>query len=836
VNAEIEARAAELRERGVAASAAGHPVAAVRYLRRGLALLGWTGPDDKPDSPHLAGRLLVSLAHAEAERGRVPFGLALLDEAERLLSGDDLGVLLQQRGLLLLRLGRTAEALPLLDRAVPLLAHEPVVQARTLLNRGALHLHAGRVRAAVDDLRRSRRLAYGERQYLIAAKTVHSLGDAALLEGDIPGALRAFDRAARGYRTHGPGVLPLLLMDKARALLAAGLAGEAGRELDEALRLARRQRLSQDYAEAELARAQAALAGGELATARRFAARAAAHSRRRGNEAWATLADLTALRVAYATGRAPGALAVRAVELAGRLRRLGLRHDALTADLYAVRALVRAGRHRPGRLPTARGAPLETRLLAYLARAEVAVAAGRRGSALRDLRTGLVELHRHRVRFGSTDLQSGSTALGVELARTGLATALDTRSPRLVFSWSERSRAQAFRIRPVRPEADAETVDAVAELRQLHKLLREAELEGRTEPGLRQRRTELERFVRERGWQASGAGESTAVAPLDEVAAAVAAAGRTLVVLIGGRPRLTALVVHGGSARLADLGDRAAVEEAARRLVADLNVLAGRRLPDRLREVVLASVRRQRAHLADLLLAPLSLGDDELILVPVGWLSAVPWGVLPPLTGRPVTVAPSASAWLRAYRAASAPCTVGPPLLVAGPHLQHAAAEVHAIATLDPASRVLSGPAATVEATMRGLDGAAVAHFATHGHHEPENVLFSRLDLADGPLMAYDLQHLAVPPRQAVLSACDVGRTVVRPGDEILGFTAALLYAGTTSVVSSTVRVPDEAAIHVMIAYHRAVSAGAQPARALAAASLFSLSGPLAPFVCFGAG
>src|SRR5207248_5999105 len=147
-----------------------HPVAAVRYLRRGLALLGWTGPDDKPDSPHLAGRLLVSLAHAEAERGRVPFGLALLDEAERLLSGDGLGVLLQQRGLLLLRLGRTAEALPLLDRAVPLLAHEPVVQARTLLNRGALHLHAGRVRAAVDDLRRSRRLAYGERQYLIAAK------------------------------------------------------------------------------------------------------------------------------------------------------------------------------------------------------------------------------------------------------------------------------------------------------------------------------------------------------------------------------------------------------------------------------------------------------------------------------------------------------------------------------------------------------------------------------------------------------------------------------------------------------------------------------------------
>ncbi len=38
------------------------------------------------------------------------------------------------------------------------------------------------------------------------------------------------------------------------------------------------------------------------------------------------------------------------------------------------------------------------------------------------------------------------------------------------------------------------------------------------------------------------------------------------------------------------------------------------------------------------------------------------------------------------------------------------------------------------------------------------------LDLADGPLMAYDIQQLTAAPRHVVLSSCDVGRTVVRPG------------------------------------------------------------------------
>jgi CHAT domain-containing protein len=182
--------------------------------------------------------------------------------------------------------------------------------------------------------------------------------------------------------------------------------------------------------------------------------------------------------------------------------------------------------------------------------------------------------------------------------------------------------------------------------------------------------------------------------------------------------------------------------------------------------------------------------------------------------------------------------TGGSPLLVAGPGLGHAVSEVTAIAAIYPGSTPLTGADATVDATLRALDGTSLAHLATHGHHDHENVLFSRLDLADGPLMAYDVQGLSAPPRQVVLSACDAGRAVVRVGDELLGFTAALLHIGTPTVISSVTRVADEVAFGLMTAYHQVLSTGTRPATALALAttSVATSGAPVTPFVCFGAG
>ena len=172
-------------------------------------------------------------------------------------------------------------------------------------------------------------------------------------------------------------------------------------------------------------------------------------------------------------------------------------------------------------------------------------------------------------------------------------------------------------------------------------------------------------------------------------------------------------------------------------------------------------------------------------------------------------------------------------MLVAGPGLRRAEAEVGALARLHPGATVLSGPDATPAATAAAWVGARVVHVAAHGRHQQENPLFSSLELAGGPLMGYDLHRLYRPAALVVLAACDLGLADVRPGDETVGMTSALLAAGTSTVVAAVARVADESAAGLMTRFHTAYRRGRGPATALAEAAA---EDPLSGFVCFGAG
>jgi CHAT domain len=862
-------RVARLHAAGLAASDNGRPASAVRTLRAGLRLTGQAARHGDPSLAELHGRLLISLAWAESERGQVDTGFALLDEAEQHVTEAQRPVLHAQRALLLKRSGRYDLALAQYDQAVALLTERASALdlVKALNNRSLVHLETGNIRQARADLHRCGRIAARHGLHLHVALSRVNLGCMDVVAGDLPAALAAFAAARADYERLAPGRLASLAVERSRGLLAAGLFSEADRELADAAEQAAAQQLSYTAADAAQVRAEAALLAGQPDAAAQWAADAAGRFRQRGNARRTAIAALTGLRASLAAGGEPAtAIAARAQALAGRLGRLGLAEDARVASLVAARALIRTGRPgaasraadragRPGRIDR-----LDTRLLWRLTRAELATVTGQPAVAARELTAGLTVLHRHRAQFGCLDLQTGAAVHGQDLARAGLAAAAVSGSPAAVYRWAERARAQALLLPPVRPPDHPAAAAALEELRQARHSLRAAELAGRRAGGLPARIDALQRRVREQSWATPGRRAVPPAAPAPLAAVRAALGGAALVSYVRQGPDLAALVVTGDRARLRPLGRYPETAEAVLRLRADLDAQAGRVLPDRLATAVRDATRRDAATVAAAVLAPLlpDIGDRDLVVVPTGLLATVPWAVLPGGAGRPVTVAPSATAWLAARQrlsarqgrvpeaSAGAGCGAGTPagtcsaaalaapaLLVAGPGNDRGEAEITAVAAWHPGATVLTGEKATPSATLAGLEQAGIAHLAAHGQHQAENALFATLELDGGPLLGYDLQRLARVPRMVVLSCCDLGLTDVRPGDETFGIVTALLTAGAATVVASVARVGDETAMAAMTGFHRAVAGGAAPAAALATA--LPAAGQ-AGFVCFGAG
>jgi tetratricopeptide (TPR) repeat protein len=650
--------APDLHRLGVAATAGGDPATGSRYLHAGLRLVGWPG---QVHEPVMAGRLLISLAHAEAELGRVESGLELLSAAVAFVPQEDRGVLAQQHGLLLLRAGRLDSALSYLDEAVPLLeaGDRRDVLARTLLNRAVLYQSHGRIEAARSDLRRCAVLAHAEGSHQLAAKAEHNLGYCDFLVGDIPAALRAF-AAAEQSLAGVPGLIAIVATDRARALISAGLIRDAQRDLDHAVRLFAQQQLRQDQAEAELIRAQAALAADDAPTALLWSARARRRLLRRGNTSGAALAELTHLRAQFHADPHRRGLFARARVVAKTLYGAGLRDDGDLASLVALRVSAAVHTHRnhsgaaqhvqsPARWPhdprPREDAPLEVRLTYRLAHAELAIREGDHPRAIRHAHAGLAALQEHRGRFGSLDLQTGTLASGAQLANLGTDLVWRAGSARDLYEWSERCRAQAFRVRPVRPTVEGPVVEALAELRHAQHTVRATALAGKeSHHATRARIAELQRQIRQHDWQSRGSRHSDEVAPLDQVTDELAEIPAALVSFIHRSGRLGALTITPSGAKrvdMVDLGPLDRLSEIVTRLRSDIDVLASRRLPVALQAAVQASIQEHTAALERELLGGLTATLHEhqrLVVVPTSALSTLPWGCLPALRDRPVCV------------------------------------------------------------------------------------------------------------------------------------------------------------------------------------------------------
>jgi CHAT domain-containing protein len=248
------------------------------------------------------------------------------------------------------------------------------------------------------------------------------------------------------------------------------------------------------------------------------------------------------------------------------------------------------------------------------------------------------------------------------------------------------------------------------------------------------------------------------------------------------------------------------------------------------------------AELSELLVSPdIADADAPVVIVPTGVLHDVPWGLLPPLGGRAVSVNPSVSAWARAERTrherAAARTGLRSIGFMAGPGLDFAEFEVENLSKLYIEPEVYVGAEATSDACVDLLRRADVVHIACHGSFRTDNPMFSSLHLADGPVIVHDLERLHRLPETVILPACSVGTTKALQGGSLLGLAAALTTLGACNVIAPLTPINDAASVTVMDRLHHELIAGSSPAAALAVAALeHDLTDPTAgAFITLGA-
>jgi len=834
--------AADLLTQGIASSDLGHYSKAITLFGEAMSALQTPVPRNGADFEFpecsiehdgLSARILLSLSYPTHEMGQITKSIRLLVNAEQLASRralDHLRVVTRaQHGLLLLREGRAAAAIKQLDGAVQLIDDaEPADQCKILINRGEAHDQLGDIQEAIDDFTHALVLCnhYGFAELAFAAR--HNLGYMHYLAGNLPRSLELMPTVEQAPSDHYKGVVGI---DRSRVLLSAGLVADADKTLVDASAALERTELLTLLAEAELTRADVALLAGNYRLAQKVSRAAVARLLQTNNRRAIALGELVMLRADAEAGIRGDKLVRTADRLTTTLSQLGLRDQAKLARLIAIEYAGPGRRGKPRPLPTISSAqPLDLRLYGRLVKTKLAYGRGDRAAAQRHARAGMAELMKHQARFGSLDLQTSSAAHGVTLAALAITEEIAAGRPAAVLAWLERARAISSRVTPVRPPEDKITAELLAQLRWAASQLEHEDPESEYGEQLRRRRQVLQRDIRSRSWSIQGSGSVDQTPKIGEMRAALD--GASLLTIFGIDDEIHGIVLTRRGCWMQRLTTMPEAERLCRRITADLDALALSYVPEPLRASARNSLFRDLRILDQLLLTPLNLPDAPLVLVPPGRLAALPWSELPRLKGRPLTIAPSAAAWLGAH--ARFRNNRGAVVAIAGPDLGRAEQEVVGVAHHWPSCETLTSADATGEAFLQAINGAHLVHVAAHGRHERESPLFSSIKLVDGPVVGYDLERVTQPPQQVVLSACELGQATVRPGDEALGLTRALLHSGTSTIISGVARVSDEGTADLMVDYHRRLAAGAAPAYALADA-VAAAAEPI-PFACFGAG
>lgn len=788
------------------------------------------------DDADLRARIQGTRAYILARRGDLVTAESLCRDAYATASSPQTrAILAGQLGALADHAGRLRDALLWLGRGIDGLDDDPVAQANLLVNRSIVHMQLRDLDAAQSDTTRATAIFARTGMAIDEAQARHNAGYIALLEGDLVAALRLMSRARTTLASVSPAMAAVGEVDMAGALRDAGVAREAEEMLARAAALFGAHGMPPARAEAEFQLARSLLTHDPV-RARRIAGAAQRRFARLGNAAWSTRAEAVRMRAELSGGlllrsgqrsaeprTVPTPDDVAAVSRA--LERFGFRSEAvalrMTRELWAARHGI------PSRasLRVHPRASMEARLLAHESRAARSASRGRGGEARRHAAAGLDLLAEWQADFGSLDLQTSVAMHGSGLVLAGLESAVRSGRADAVFEWSERARHLNHQVVPLRPPPDPQLADDLAELR----MLRSDDPAWLDSP----RAAELRDRARERQWSATRSARSHERIGLDELQATLDA-DTAVVSFVFSESGLVAVVATSARVRVVPLPRWADVRRALSGLRADLDMAASLRT-ERLAATIRRSLDDRLAALSGALLdAPLRAagGARRFVLTVPGVLGSIPWAMLPALHARVFTVAVSATRWARLRRHPEpVPRSAG---FVVGPRVPRGEEEVDEASSSWDRSVVLRGSEASVAAVTRLAHGVDVLHIAAHGRHTVDNPLFSGLELADGTLFGYDIDLVPEVPETVVLSACEVGRSSVRWGEEAIGMTRIWLHAGTRSVIASPVVVADDDACVLLGAVHEGLARGAVPAEALAEAS--ARTGIVAPFQAHGAG
>jgi len=778
-----------------------------------------------------------------------------LDSATSRLTGTEQARAVMQRGLLQFQLGELENAVRSFDTALPVLqaGGDRLAETRLRINRAAALTSVGRLRPAEADLLVVQRLALDLDQRMLTACAEHNLGFVAIRRGDVPGALRWYDRARASYSQLADPrrLVAVLEADRCEVFLSAGLTTEA---LEAATRAVAAHTLDgneADLADAELLMARAYLTGSRYAEAVLVAQASAMRFARLQRGAWAALAAYVETQARVLDPAAETSLGVRVLDevvaLAAELDGLGWTNEAIHVRTFAARIALEQGDVERARheLEVAAGArhrgPLAQRVQAWYATGLLRHVAGNDAGSRRALDAGLRLIDEARGAVGSSELRAQVAHHGTDLTTLGLELAQGGGRPRVVLAWLERCRALALLTPPVRPPDDETFAAELAALRQARSDARGRIAAGLTAGDAERRVVRIERSVRDRARRASGTG--ILHRPTDLRSELAELGENVLVEYLQVGKRLAVIVARDGRVSQHDVGRSDGLVDEIDSLVFALHRLTRHGGSVFSRALAARTLDDAGARLGGRLLGPIlrRLGERPVVIVPDPSLHRVPWATIPALRTRPFSLGPSLRAYAQASRLARAPSRSSGTLLVAGPGLPGAEGEVARLAEMYPDAQVLVGAEATTDAVCDALGACQLAHLACHGRLRHDSPLFSSLTMYDGELTVYDLERCRRVAPTVILSACYSGLGAGGTGTEVLGLSAALLSLGCATVVAPLAPVSDDAAASVMVALHRGLLRGERPSVALARSSPEPAAGwgtwaSWMAFASFGAG